>query len=351
MVINFRSVIEFLFKSFDISWDTKTLEKLEKEWHRFLMVVKRHWIYWILHSWRVVFVVIIASINSYLLLFSWNWYSNLWIIISIFLILNVTYWLIIIIIYLKRYFNINWSASYIEDIYSVIKKNKESDRIFSSFFNQTIFLLIVLFLIAIFSTVTSLTWIIWNTKWFSFWIVNVILLFFQIWLFYSYLKNMINLEMDFKIIIPWQILFFNQSWILWWNTQTMNADKIKTMNTKFAWILWSFFNYWDIIILTEWDQWWIWEMVMDHTWDPNKTLQEMQKVLDKNLELIEKEVNVLLKKLENEIWIKDINSEENRERLRKFINENEWKMKELYENCDEETKREIKELYAILAHK
>ena len=295
MVINFRSAIEFLFKSFDISWDTKSLEKLEKEWHRFLMVVKRHWIYWIWHSWRVIFVMIIAVINSYLLLFSWDSYSTLWIIISAFLILNVLYWIIIIFIYLKRYYHINWSESYIEDIYSAIEKNKESDKIFTSFFNQTLFLLIVLFLVAGFSVFTAFTWF-WAPKWFSFWVVNVILIFFQIWLFYSYLTNMINLEMDFKIIIPWQILFYNQNWILWWNTQSMNADKIKTMNTKFAWILWSFFNYWNIIVLTEWDQWWNWEMVMDYTWNPTKTVKEIQKVLDKDLELIEKDVNILLRK-------------------------------------------------------
>jgi hypothetical protein len=30
-MLNFRSAFEFLFKSFDISGDTKTIEKMEKE--------------------------------------------------------------------------------------------------------------------------------------------------------------------------------------------------------------------------------------------------------------------------------------------------------------------------------
>lgn len=348
MVINFRKAIEFLFKSFDISWDTKSLEKLEKEWHRFLMVIKRHWIYWIMHSWRVFFVMIIAIINSYLLLFSWSWYSTLWIVISAFLTLNVFYWIWIIIIYLVRYYHINWSESYVEDIYSSIKKNKASDEAFSKFFNQTIFLLIVLFWVAIFSSITAFTWMIWNSKWFGSWAINVVLIFFQIWLFYSYLKNMINLEMDFKIVIPGQILFFNQNWILGWNTQNMNSDKIKTMNTKYSWILWSFFNYWNIVVLTEWDQWWNWEMVMDYTWNPTKTVKEIQKVLNNDLELIEKEVNVFLKKVENEIWICDVSCKENVDKLKKFVNEKEEIIKKIYEEWDEETKREVKELYVIL---
>jgi hypothetical protein len=44
---------------------------------------------------------------------------------------------------------------------------------------------------------------------------------------------MINLEMDFKIVIPHQIIFYNQRGVLG-STQTMNANKIKTMNTKYS---------------------------------------------------------------------------------------------------------------------
>jgi hypothetical protein len=172
----------------------------------------------------------------------------------------------------------------------------------------------------------------------------------QVWLFYSYLAKMINTEMDFKIVVPGQIIFYNQRWVLW-STQTMNANKIKTMNTKYSWLFGSFFNYWDIIILTEWSDTAVWEMIMDFTWNPTKTVKEIKKVLDKDFDLMEKEVNLLLKKFENTIWIKDINSPENIEKLRIFVKNNEEMLKELYQKADEETKREMKELYVILAHK
>lgn len=69
MFINFSRITTWIFKSFDITGDTKLLKKLEKDGVRFLMIIKKHWIYSILMSWRVFFVVAIACINIYLLIF------------------------------------------------------------------------------------------------------------------------------------------------------------------------------------------------------------------------------------------------------------------------------------------
>lgn len=252
-MINFRKVVEFLFKSFDISWDTKLIEKLEQDGVRFLMIIKRHWIYGVLHSWVVFFVVIIAFLNAYLL-FSDSNNSIIWSIIAIFLLLNVIYWTIIIIKYLYSFYKVQWNEPYIEDIYTCIKKSNDSDKIFTQFFNQTIFLLLILAGITVFSVFTAISSLLvwWAT---NFWVgaINVILLIVQLGLFSSYLVTMINQEMDFKIIQPGQIIFYNQRGVLW-DSQNMNADKIKTMNTKYPGIFGSFFNYWDILILTEWDQ-------------------------------------------------------------------------------------------------
>lgn len=350
MIINFRKGFEFLFKSFDIWWDTKLLQRLEKDWERFVLVNKRHWIFWILSSLSLILKVIIVLVNSYLLTFPWEKFSNIWFIISIFLLINVGYWLAIIVIYLIKFYKINWSESHIEDIYSAIKQSEKSDEAFTNFFNQTIFLLVSLIIIIVFSSITVISsFSFWNLSvWY--WIANVFLFIVQLFLFYSYLKKMINLEMDFKIVVPGQIFFFNQNWLLW-SSQTMNANKIKTMNTKYSGFLGSFFNYWDIVILTEWDQWWKWEMTMDYTWNPTRTVKEIKKVLDRDLETIERDVNILLKKFESEIWVSDVSSPENKEKLRSFVAKNDDFLKRQYELWDEETKREIKELYVILSHK
>lgn len=349
MLINFRSAFEKVFKSFDVAWDTKSLEKLEQEWHRFVLLIKRHWIFSILSSWRVIFVIIIWFANIYLLTF-WNQNKDLIsVILWIFLLFNIVYWVSIVFWYIYRFYKIQWSNPHIEDIYSAIKQSKDNDKIFQSFFNQTVFLLILLFIITVISVIT---WIIWLLKWWSetfwVWIFNAFLLLFQLGLFYWYLMKMINQEMDFKIIIPGQIRFFNQRWVLW-DSQNMNANKIKTFNTKYSWILWSFFNYWDIIILSEWDSRDTWKMRMDYIWNPTKTVKEIEKVLNKDFAVMEADVNVLLKKLEHIINIDNINTNENKEKLRKYIKDNDLYLNNLYNSSDDETKREIKELYILIA--
>lgn len=346
-MINFRSIFEFLFKSFDIAWDTKLIEKLEHDGVRFLMVIKRHWIYGILHSWRVLFVLVIAFINAYLLFFDAN-NTVVGSIIGIFLLLNVFYWTFVICWYLLRFYNIQGSEPYIEDIYTSIKKSKESDAIFAKFFNQTLFLLIILTGITIFSSVSAISsLLVWGTTGFGIGAINAVLLIAQLGLFYGYLVVMINLEMDFKIIQPGQIIFYNQRWVLW-DSQNMNANKIKTMNTKYPGILGSFFNYGDILILTEWDQKDYGEMKMDYVWSPVKTVKEIQKVLKSDLETMERDVNIMLKKFKKEIWVENISTPENKEKLRSFLENNDAMIQKLFASWDEETRREIKELYILI---
>ena len=153
--------------------------------------------------------------------------------------------------------------------------------------------------------------------------------------------------MDIRLVIPWTLIFVNQNWFLS-NTQNMKSSKIKTINTDFAWILWSFFNYWDIVILTEWDSANDWKMLLDFAWAPVQTVKEIEKVLSNNLQAIEDEVNILLKKLNHEIWIDNVHSKESLDKLINYVKQNESKLKELYNNSDEETKREIKQLYVLI---
>ncbi len=211
MFINFSNILSWMFKSFDISGDTKLLEKLEKDGTRFLMIIKKHWIYAILISWRVLFLVIIACVNVYLLVFSVSNPDAITVSIASLLSLNVIWWLIILVIYILRFRRIQGNRPYVEDIYFAIAKSKHSDEAFVNFFNQTILLLILLFIITIFTLFTSITniFLTGNAE-FSFGIINAFLLIIQLGLFYGYLNAMINQEMDFKVVIPGQILFYNQ---------------------------------------------------------------------------------------------------------------------------------------------
>lgn len=348
MIINFRRAIEAIFKSFDVAWDTKLIQKLESDWVRFLIVLKRHWVYALFASWRVVWVFLVWIINAYLLLIANKGHDIYSTIIWILLIINISYWIYVVIVYIRSFIKINWSKPYIEDIYSAIKKSKDSDDVFSDFLNQTIFLLIFLLIIVVFSVTTAITAALTNFDqqvWA--WFVNAFLLLIQCGLFIWFLGKMINIEMDYQLVIPWKIFFADQVW-LYGTSKTMNSQKIKTINTKYKWLLNSLFNYWDIIVLSEWDKENNWEMSMDYVWAPVKTVEQINKVVNNNLEAIEKDVNVFLSKMKHEIWIANIDTKENIDLLKKYVSENEQKLKDLFEKGDDETKNEIRELFIIL---
>lgn len=161
------------------------------------------------------------------------------------------WWFIVVIVYIRRFHSIQGNKPYIEDIYSAVKKSRLSDRAFEYFFNQTVLLLMLLVGITVFVLFTSITSIfISGNSNISLGMINVFLLMIQTGLFYGYLSAMINQEMDFKVVIPGQILFYNQLGIFG-DSQAMNADKIKTINSKHAGLFGAFINYGTIIILTE----------------------------------------------------------------------------------------------------
>jgi len=345
-MLNFRVIIEWFFKSFDISRDTKMLEKLQTEGETFVMVIKRHWMYGVLGSWRVLAVVIVACVNVYLLAFGVN---NTLIsqIIAVTLGVNVCYWVAIIIHYFRQFYRVQWSEPYIEDIYTAIEKSKASDEIFTRFFNHTIFLFLMFLGIVGFSTLNAISSILIDqVASFGIDVVNVTLFLVQLGLFSSYLWVLVNQEMDFKIVKPGQILFYNQSG-LWGDSQKMNANKIKTMNTNVSGILASFFHYGNIVIFTEWDHNEHGAMTMDYIGKPDDSVREIEKVLNNDKNKMIEDVNKFLKQFQWKIGVSDVSTPQKRQELKRFLYANEPVLQEIFTAGDEDTKRKVKELYIV----
>lgn len=348
-MFDFSKFFEFIFKSFEIQGNSDLLKDLESDDKvRFVVLLKRHIIYWIFESWRVIIVVLIALVNVALLtVFTKSMDLISWIIAWVIWV-SISYWTYIIIKYFINIYKINWNHPHIEDIFSAISKTEKTEKIFKKFFNQTIFLFLLMWLVTVFTVFMSAyhTFYVKDT---DYWvgILNAALSLIQLVFFSSYLPKMINQEMDFRVVIPGKLVFSNQNGFLS-NSQTMLSSKIKTINTDFKSFLWSFFNYWEVHILTEWDSGMEGKMILDYTWAPNDTVKEIEKVLYNNLQAIEDEVNILLQKLNHEIWIENVDTKENMDKLIKYVKQNEQKLKDLYETADDETKREIKQLYVLI---
>lgn len=124
--------------------------------------------------------------------------------------------------------------------------------------------------------------------------------------------------MDYNVIIPGKIFFVNQSGVLS-SIQTIESDKIKTVRSAFPSKIASFFNYWTVDILTEWDnQGMMGTMSMYYVTNPDEVVANIQSLLDKKAASIK---NVLPENEatdESRFWVKE-HSYDTRSKIRDVL--------------------------------
>jgi hypothetical protein len=69
---------------------------------------------------------------------------------------------------------------------------------------------------------------------------------------------------------------------------------------------------------------------MEYVGNPPNTVKEIEKVLRNDLTVMEKEVNLLLKKFKEKIGYDTIETKEQKEALKKFITENEEMLEDIF---------------------
>lgn len=90
---------------------------------------------------------------------------------------------------------------------------------------------------------------------------------------------MIDLEMDFNMVVPGKIFFVNQTGVLS-SVQSIESGKIKTVRSLFPNKIASFFNYGTIDILTEGDTTdMLGTMTMYYVTDPDGVVASIQTIL------------------------------------------------------------------------
>lgn len=113
--------------------------------------------------------------------------------------------------------------------------------------------------------------------------IDILLLFLQWLLLGRYRKKMIDLEMDYNIVIPGKIMFVNQSGMLS-SVSTIESDKVKTVSAKYSGWIGSFFNYGTIEIMTEGDvSSTTGTLPMYYVTAPNETARLIQSMLNREL--------------------------------------------------------------------
>lgn len=280
-MLNFRKLYELIFKSFDVAADTELVAQLEADWADKMIIIKRSWIFGILISGKFIAMLLIMIANIYLIYLNFPNITTASILIWI-LSFNMIYWIYSVLSYFAKFRKIYSRDKKIISASELKIELQEWDIAFAKFFNQTVFNYFILVWLSSF-IIYDLIFVIWFWELWMYWILNIILLLIQIFLSNRFKKRMIDLEMDFSIVIPGKIIFYNQSGLTR-TVLTINSEKIKTITSAHAKIIGSIFDFWNITVFTEWDSATMWEMNLNYISNPSETVYEINELLGKNIQ-------------------------------------------------------------------
>jgi len=249
-----------ILSTFDTKLDEKILkEKLEKTWKAF--IIKRHWLYlWNMFIFAILMLLIFMLL--FIVLSKILDTTSFWIITSL-NILGIWLWLVLTFYQLLKY------LSKYQIIKTKVHDSDLKDWLFEKYFKFSLFLFLYQVVLTIITTILALsenkninwneiiTGILWNIAQVS---ISLLFLYF----IYKILYVLVNFEMDFVIVTHHDISFYNQSWLTKRQSKTISVDKIKSIQANKKGIIRALFDFWEVIILTEWDEAGKWEMVLKY---------------------------------------------------------------------------------------
>ena len=143
---------------------------------------------------------------------------------------------------------------------------KELEKYQKEFWTDKVLLIWKSRLFKLVKIILPLIWLLIFILWFwyvlYYWLWQQALIYWWtpiIWLivFFSLIpiiKKFIDFHMDFMLITPRLFIKYNQEWLFKRDYMTTYWVDIKSVIVRKKWILYSIFNVWDIIFLSEWDQ-------------------------------------------------------------------------------------------------
>lgn len=88
----------------------------------------------------------------------------------------------------------------------------------------------------------------------------------------------IDYKMDFTIVTPKALIRYNQHWIIDRHIKTIDAVNLRTVFIQQKWLLYSIFNNWDIIFLSEWEKAYG-EIRLEYIYKPEKNRRIIAKII------------------------------------------------------------------------
>ena len=215
--------------------------------------------------------------------------------------------------YIHHFKSIHGEPEIIKDATKLRDELAIWDKYFQNFFNWSITNQWILFGIIIAEIILIMVYGKRIGEHFWFLLSDTLVILIEIGLLRKFRKRMMDLEMDYNVFVPGKIFFVNQSGILS-TIQTIDGDKVKTVQSIFPSKIASFFNYGTVHVLTEWDTAMIGTMNMYYVTNPDKAVAHIQ-------ELISIEEDIKWNTNTKPSWLKEIDrhSIDTREKIRDVL--------------------------------
>lgn len=278
-MIPFHSIYSWLFNSFRIAGETNLIDRLISDGYEKILIIKRSWIFALYVLWMPVVILSLSAVSIWIALYSLSSSGIQYGIIignlMMSTILIVSSWN-----YIRHFREIQSSAKISTDLVSLRQDLSLGDNYFISFFNWSVTNQLILSLTILIEI--GLIFVYRSRLWEHFWVLatDIVIICMEIVFLRMYRKRMMDLEMDYNIVVPGKIYFVNQSGVLS-AIQTIESDKIKTVKSSFPSKIASFFNYGTVDVLTEWDsEVMLGTMSMYFVTDPDGIVTNIQSLLD-----------------------------------------------------------------------
>jgi hypothetical protein len=250
-MITFRKIYEIIFSSFRVSNSRDLLNELEQEKVENIIIIKRSWIYGLFMSLIFILILITLGINISLMIIN---YSSLYIFYGFVGVIVIN---VILIIYSGIRYVIRFRKAHdrksmltgVHDIAIVKTAIQEEEIIFNSFFNQITLNYFLFFII----TIGYLYYlIIWNGEFTNpYSLAELFFLIIQIILVGFYRRHMIDLEMDYVLVVPNRVYFVDQIGIHRRTQSIKWVTNIRLITSSYPNFLWSLCNYGTIEVIVK----------------------------------------------------------------------------------------------------
>lgn len=90
----------------------------------------------------------------------------------------------------------------------------------------------------------------------------------------------IDYKMDFVVVTPTGVFFYNQRWFLYREMSALNLQNIRSVNIQKSRFLYTLFDNGDIIFLSEWQEIPLWEILIRYIADPEGKKDQIQRIFE-----------------------------------------------------------------------